>query len=67
MRITKNLSKGIVLALAIKGPSVMLDFHEQMSRKISFADAFQNIFGTTWQSAQPELTKVIYDRYLHNY
>lgn len=53
--------------VSIKGPSVMLDFHEQMSRKISFADAFQNIFGTTWQSAQPELTKVIYDRYLHNY
>lgn len=53
--------------VSLKGPSVLLDFHEQMSKKISFTDAFQNIFGTSWQSAQPELAKVIYDRYLGNY
>ena len=53
--------------VSIKGPSVMLDFHEQMSKKLSFSDAFQNIFGVSWQSAQPELVKVIYDRYLYDY
>ena len=53
--------------VSIKGPSVMLEFHEQMSKKVSFSDAFQNIFGVSWQSAQPELVKVIYDRYLYDY
>lgn len=53
--------------VSLKGPSVMLEFHEQMSKKISFTDAFENIFGITWQSAQPELAKVIYDRYMGDY
>ena len=53
--------------VSLKGPSVLLDFHEQMSKQISFADAFQNIFGASWQSAQPEIAKVIYDRYVRNY
>jgi hypothetical protein len=53
--------------VAIKGPSVMLDFHDQMSKKKTFTEAFENIFGLTWQSAQPEIAKVIYDRYLNNY
>jgi hypothetical protein len=52
---------------AIKGPSVLLDFHEQMSRKVTYTDAFQNIFGISWQSAQPEIAKVIYDRYMGDY
>jgi len=52
---------------AIKGPSVLLDFHEQMSNKASFTDVFQKIFGITWEAAKPELVKVIYDRYLNNY
>jgi hypothetical protein len=52
---------------AIKGPSVLLDFHEQMSKKASFTDVFQRIFGVTWEEAKPELVKVIYDRYLYNY
>jgi hypothetical protein len=53
--------------VAIKGPSVLLDFHEQMSKKVSFIDAFKGIFGVTWDEAKPELVKVIYDRYLNNY
>jgi hypothetical protein len=52
---------------ALKGPSVMLDFFEQMSQKKSFTDVFQNTFGTTWSEAKPELARVIYDRYLNNY
>jgi hypothetical protein len=53
--------------VAIKGPSVLLDFHEQMSKKASFTEVFQRIFGITWEEAKPELVKVINDRYLHNY
>lgn len=53
--------------MAIKGPSVLLDFHEQMSKKASFTDVFQKIFGVSWEQAKPELAKVIYDRYLNNY
>jgi hypothetical protein len=52
---------------ALKGPSVMLDFYEQMAQKKSFESIFQSIFGTTWNEAKPELVKVIYDRYLNNY
>ena len=52
---------------AIKGPSVLLDFHEQMSKKASFTAVFQRIFGVTWDEAKPELVRVIYDRYLNNY
>ena len=53
--------------MAVKGPSVLLDFHEQMSKKASFTDVFQKIFGVSWEQAKPELAKVIYDRYLNNY
>ncbi|CAN2188368.1 hypothetical protein MCEMRE22_00477 [Candidatus Nanopelagicaceae bacterium] len=53
--------------MAIKGPSVLLDIHERMSKKASFTDAFQGIFGVSWEQAKPELVKVIYDRYLYNY
>jgi hypothetical protein len=53
--------------MSIKGPSVLLDIHERMSKKASFTDAFQEIFGVTWEQAKPELGKVIYDRYLNNY
>ena len=53
--------------VSIKGPSVLLDIHERMSKKASFTDAFQGIFGVSWEQAKPEITKVIYDRYLYNY
>ena len=53
--------------MAIKGPAVLLDIHERMSKKASFTDAFQGIFGVSWEQAKPELVKVIYDRYLYNY
>ena len=52
---------------ALKGPSVMLDFFDQMSQKKSFTDVFQDTFGTTWNDAKPEIARVIYDRYLNNY
>jgi hypothetical protein len=57
----------IEIFVALKGPSLMLDFFDQMSQKKSFTDVFQNTFGTTWNDAKPELARVIYDRYLNNY
>jgi hypothetical protein len=67
---TPNVIMGAYLTeifVSLKGPSVMLDFYEQMSKKTSFPDVFQNIFGVSWQTAQPELAKVIYDRHLNDY
>jgi hypothetical protein len=53
--------------VALKGPSILLDFHEQMSRGVAFPDVFKKEFGMTWQEAEPILSKVIYDKYLNNY
>ncbi len=55
------------ILMSIKGPSVLLEIHERMSKKASFTDAFQGIFGVSWEQAKPELARVIYDRYLYNY
>jgi hypothetical protein len=57
----------VEILVALKGPSIMLDFSEQMSEKRSFTEAFQNILGVSWNDAKPELARVIYDRYLNNY
>lgn len=57
----------VEILVALKGPSVMLDFFEEMSEKKSFTDTFQNILGVSWNDAKPELARVIYDRYLYNY
>jgi hypothetical protein len=57
----------VEILVALKGPSIMLDFFEEMSEKKSFTDVFQNILGVSWNEAKPELAKVIYDRYLYNY
>jgi len=53
--------------LALKGPSVLIDFDTMMSQGKSFVDAFQTEFGTTWQSAEPEIAKVIWDKYQNRY
>ena len=57
----------IQIFVSLKGPSVMLDFYDQMAQGKSFESIFQNIFGTTWNEAKPELVKTIYDRYLNHY
>jgi hypothetical protein len=55
------------ILIAIKGPSVMLDFDQLMSQGASFPEAFQTEFGTSWQDVSPILAKVIYDKYQNNY
>ena len=57
----------VEILVALKGPSVMIDFFEEMSEKKSFTDTFQKIMGVSWNEAKPELGRVIYDRYLYNY
>jgi len=57
----------VEILVALQGPSLMLDFFEEMSEKKSFTEAFQNILGVSWNDAKPELARVIYDRYLYNY
>ena len=57
----------IEILVALKGPNVLLDFHNQMSQGKSFAEVFKNEFGTSWEEASPVISKVIYDKYLNNY
>jgi len=57
----------IQILVALKGPSVMLDFYDQMAQGKSFETIFQNLFGVTWNEAKPEIAKTIYDRYLNHY
>lgn len=53
--------------LALKGPSVLIDFDIMMSQGKSFVDSFQSEFGTSWESAAPEIAKVVWDKYKNHY
>jgi hypothetical protein len=53
--------------IALKGPSVILDFYDRMSRGESFEQAFEAIFKTTWSAAAPEIAKVIVDEFSSDY
>jgi hypothetical protein len=53
--------------LALKGPSVLIDFDTMMSQGKSFEDSFQTEFGISWQLAAPEIAKVVWDKYQHGY
>jgi hypothetical protein len=57
----------MIIMVALKGPNVMLEFHKQMSAGTGFEEAFKNIFGTTWSSAQPELKRVLQYEYKNGY
>lgn len=49
------------ILISIKGPSVMLDFHKDMSAGVSFEESFKKQFGVTWTSVSPLISKVVYD------
>ena len=53
--------------VALKGPQALIDLATYMSQGKSFPDAFQIEFGTSWDLAEPVLSQVLYDKYLHNY
>ena len=46
--------------VAIKGPGILIDMYAEMSKQISFDQAFKNIFGVEWNDAIPILAKSIY-------
>ena len=65
-----NVSMGqnlMEILIALKGPSVLTDLPALMSQGKSFVDAFQAEFGTSWQSAAPEIAKVVWDKYQNRY
>jgi hypothetical protein len=49
------------ILISIKGPSVMLDFHKDMSAGATFEESFQKQFGVSWTSVSPLISKVVYD------
>jgi len=53
--------------IALKGPGEILSIQSQMSRGVSFDRAFENDFGVSWSSAQPEIIKVLLDEYNYQY
>ena len=57
----------VEIFVALKGPSILLKFHEQMSKGIGFEKVFLAEFGITWEKASPIIAKVIYDKYINKY
>ena len=55
------------ILISIKGPSIMLEFHKEMSAGLTFEETFKNIFGVTWTSVSPLISKVVYDTYQKSY
>jgi hypothetical protein len=55
------------ILVALKGPDFMYQLCNEMSQGQQFDQAFQNIFGVTWEVAAPTLAKVIDDQYLNKY
>ena len=55
------------ILISIKGPSIMLDFHKDMSAGATFEETFKKIFGVSWTSVSPLISKVVYDTYDSSY
>lgn len=56
-----SLSSRFIEALvALKGPDTLIDIYEQMGKRLTFEQAFKNIFGVEWSYALPILAKTIY-------
>ncbi len=51
------------ILVSLKGPSVLLEFHKQMSAGATFEKVFQNVYGITWTDAAPTISRVILDAY----
>jgi hypothetical protein len=53
-------SRFIEALVAIKGPDPLIGMYEEMGKKLSFAEAFKNVYGVEWSYAIPILAKTIY-------
>ena len=60
-------SRVVETFIAVKGPQVLSDIPNFMSQGLTFDQAFQKEFGTSWQSAEPEIAKTVWDEYQHGY
>ena len=60
-------SRIIETFIAVKGPQVLSDIPNFMSQGMSFDQAFQKEFGASWQSAEPEIAKTVWDECQHGY
>ncbi len=55
------------ILVALKGPTVFVQMDAFMAQGKTFDQAFQSVFGVSWETAQPEMAKTLWDEYLHNY
>ena len=46
--------------VALKGQDVMIDMYAEMGKRLTFDQAFKNLFGVEWSYAIPILAKTIY-------
>ena len=53
-------SRFIEALVAIKGPDPLIGMYAEMGKKLSFAEAFKNVYGVEWSYAIPILAKTIY-------
>jgi len=56
-----SLSSRFIEALvALKGPDTLIGMYEEMGNKLSFDQAFKNLYGVEWSYAIPILAKTVY-------
>jgi hypothetical protein len=53
-------SRVMEVFVAIKGPGVLLELHKQTVKQ-GFNQAFTSIFGQSWSSVRPILSKTLYE------
>jgi hypothetical protein len=56
-----SLSSRFIEALvALKGPDTLIGMYEEMGKKLTFDQAFKNVYGVEWSYALPILAKTVY-------
>lgn len=55
------------ILVALKGPAIFVQIDSLMAQGKIFDDAFQSVFGVTWETAEPIIAKTVWDEYQHNY
>jgi hypothetical protein len=56
-----SLSSRFIEALvALKGPDSLIGMYEEVGKKLSFDQAFKNVYGVEWSYAIPILAKTVY-------
>jgi hypothetical protein len=53
-------SRFIEALVALKGPDTLIGMYEEMGKKLSFDQAFKNVYGVEWSYAIPILAKTVY-------